>query len=123
MDHATANLISFPADPTTGQTIHCSFTHQAKETALQRGENEMHTKEQGEQAAYYQELANIIRNYGEVLLFGPTEAKTELYYTFKDNHLFADIKIDILPSDKLTSNQQHAFVKDFFENNESLKSV
>ena len=118
MDHATANLISFPADASNDRTIHCSFTHQAKEEALQRGESTMHTKEQGEHADYYRELANTIRNYDEVLLFGPTKAKTELYDTFKHDHLFAGTKVEIMQADKMTTNQQRAFVKEFFEDDE-----
>ncbi|WP_199120262.1 hypothetical protein [Pedobacter sp. ASV28] len=118
MDHATANLISFPADNSTDKTIHCSFTHEAKEEALQRGESIMHTKEQGEKADYYRKLADTIRNYDEVLLFGPTEAKTELYDTFKHNHLFTGTKLEIMQADKMTANQQRAFVKEFFKDEE-----
>jgi ADP-heptose:LPS heptosyltransferase len=75
----------------------------------------MHTREQGEQADYYRELADLIRQYDEVLLFGPTEAKTELYNTFKDNHLFSEIKVEIRPADKMTENQQHTFVSSYFK--------
>lgn len=120
MDHASANLISFPANASKDKTIHCSFTHQVMEQALQSGESNMHTKEQGEQADYYRKLADTIKEYDNVLLFGPTAAKTELYDTFKHNHLFAGTKVEIMQADKMTTNQQHAFVKEFFEDEDSL---
>lgn len=115
MDHSVAHLTDYPADPLQTRTIECSFTHQAKEEALQRGESTMHNKEQSEQAAYYKELAEVIRQYDDVLIFGPTEAKTELYDTFKDNHLYSTIKVGIKPADKMTENQMHAFIKGHFE--------
>lgn len=115
MDHSVANIIDYPATPILTRTIECNFTSKAKEEALTRGESTMHTKEQGEQADYYRELADLIRKYDEVLLFGPTEAKTELYNTFKDNHLFSKIKVGIRPADKMTENQQHAFVSSYFK--------
>jgi hypothetical protein len=50
-----------------------------------------------------------------VLLFGPTNAKTELQnYLNKDLH-FKDIPIDIEAADKMTENEQVAFVKKHFE--------
>ena len=115
MDHSTAKLIPFPINIDLDQTIHCSFTHQAKEEAMQKGESAMHSKEQGAQNDYYRTLAAIIRDYDEVLLFGPTDAKTELYHTFEHNNIFADIKVEIRQADKMTENQQHALVRQYFE--------
>ncbi|MFC4141281.1 hypothetical protein [Pedobacter mendelii] len=115
MDHSVANLMDYPASPILTRTIECNFTSKAKEEALTRGESTMHTKEKGEQADYFRELADLIRKYDEVLLFGPTEAKTELYNTFKDNHQFSKIKVEIRPADKMTKNQQHAFVSSYFK--------
>ncbi|WP_199119166.1 hypothetical protein [Pedobacter sp. ASV28] len=114
MDHSIANLIEFQDAPMLTKTLECKFTHQEKEEAIKRGENTMHTKEQGEQAAYYKQLAEIIRNYEEVILFGPTDAKVELYHTFRDDHLFSKIKVEIRQADKMTENQQHAFVRKYF---------
>lgn len=115
MDHSAAHLMDYPADPIVTRTIECDFTHQDKEETLKRGESNMHNKEQGEQAAYYKELAEVIRQYDEVLIFGPTEAKTELYDTFKDNHLYSQIKVEIRPTDKMTESQMHSFVKAYFD--------
>jgi len=56
-------------------------------------------------------LGAIIKNYREVLLFGPTDAKHELQNMLHKDHLFADIKITVEQADKMTENQQHAFVR------------
>src|SRR5476649_2338569 len=114
MDHQHAHLIEFTADPITTITIDSPFSHQEKEQTLERSENLMHNKEQHEQSAYYKELGEVIRNYSEVVLFGPTDAKVELYNTLKDDHLFAKIKFEVIQADKMTENQQHAFVRKHF---------
>ena len=74
----------------------------------------MHNKEQHGQKEFYNHLEEIIRDYTNVLLFGPTDAKTELFNIIRADHRFADIKIDVLNADKMTENQQHAFVKKHF---------
>lgn len=75
----------------------------------------MHNKEQHEQNAYYKQIAKLILKYNEVLLFGPANAKRELLNLLKADQKFALIKIEVLDSDKLTENQQHAFVKNYFK--------
>jgi len=114
MDHQTAHLMEFTADPIETKTIDSKFTHAEKEQTLGKSESLMHNKEQHEQADYYRELGEIIRNYDDVMLFGPTDAKVELYNSLKDDHLFAKIKIEVIQADKMTENQQHAFVRKHF---------
>ena len=82
---------------------------------MEKSEQLMHNKEQHEQLAYYKVLEEIILSYTNVILFGPTDAKIELYNLVKKNRQFDEIKIATLPADKMTENQQHAFVKDYFQ--------
>jgi len=112
MDHSTANLIDINAN----NTINSEFTFDTKEEALSRSESLMHNKRQQLHEAYYKEIADVILKYEHVLLFGPTNAKTELHnYLNKDLH-FKDIKIDIESADKMTDNEKDAFVRNHFEN-------
>jgi ADP-heptose:LPS heptosyltransferase len=74
----------------------------------------MHNKEQHEQSAYYTKLGDIIRNYSNVVLFGPTEAKAELLNILRADHRFAKIEINVQPADKMTEIQCHQFVKNYF---------
>ncbi|MES2267541.1 MAG: hypothetical protein V4520_12325 [Bacteroidota bacterium] len=120
MDHQSAHLMEFTTDPIITKTIDSKFTHEAKEQALHKGESLMHHKEQQEEAEYYKELGEIIRNYDHVILFGPTEAKVELFNMLRKDHRFNAIQIAIEPTDKMTTNQQHAFVKKYFSNRLSL---
>ncbi|PQJ76281.1 hypothetical protein [Polaribacter glomeratus] len=113
MDHATANLID--ATSNKHSQILSDFTLDTKEEALNRSELVMHNKRQQMHEAYYKKIADSILKYNSVLLFGPTNAKTELHnYLNADLH-FKDIKIEVKSADKMTDNQQDAFVKKYFE--------
>jgi ADP-heptose:LPS heptosyltransferase len=112
MDHSNAHLIEFAGD--TSETIASKFTHEQKEASLHKGEHLMHNKENHEQSEYYKELSKAIMGYDDVLLFGPTEAKSELANMLQADHRFAKIKVRTESADKMSDNQQHAFVKDFF---------
>jgi stalled ribosome rescue protein Dom34 len=114
MDHSSAHIID-PADETIqAKTIESAFTHFEKEQTLSKSEKGMHSKEQHQQSTYYKELADKLRNYNSVLLFGPTHAKAELFNLLKDDPHFDNIRIDVKQTDKLTENQEHAFAREYF---------
>lgn len=115
MDHSAADLIDLNAKK-NNQEITSKFDLETKQEVLHRSEYTMHNKRQQMQEAYYKEIADEIVKYDQVLLFGPTNAKTELNnYLNKDLH-FKDIKIDVEPADKMSDNEKAAFVKNHFYN-------
>jgi hypothetical protein len=114
MDHSTAYLTEFTIDPMVTITIESKFTHQEQEETLNKSEKLMHNKEQHEEADYYKKIGEVVKNYMEVILFGPTKAKNELLNILKADHHFANIKMEVLNADKMNENQQHLFVKDYF---------
>ena len=116
MDHAHAHLIEFTTDPIVTTIITSKFTHAEKLESMNKGEKIMHIKEQHEQAYYYKRIGEVIKHFEEVLLFGPTDAKVELFNTLKDDKHFDKIKIDMQQTDKMTEHQEHAFVRNYFKN-------
>ncbi len=121
MDHASAHVMEFSANQSETKTIDSKFTHQEKENSLRKGERLMHNKEQHQQGEYYKELAEVIKEYDEVILFGPTDAKVELFNLLSSDQHFAKIKIEVKNADKMTEGQEHAFVRDHFQ--PTLKNV
>jgi hypothetical protein len=115
MDHSVAHLID-AGNSTLTNTIASEFTREERQRTLSKGEYMMHNTEQQEQHAYYRKIGDAIRNYDKVLLFGPTKAKEELLNMLKADRNFEKIEIDLKHADKMTENQQHAFVKDYFTN-------
>lgn len=118
MNHSTAHLMEFN-DDAISQTIHSEFTHQKKVEALAHSESGMHHKEHQLQEHFYKKISVEILKFSRVLLFGPTDAKLELHNFLLKDHHFNAIKFDIKGADKMTTNEQIAFVKNHFE--KSLK--
>src|SRR5664279_2601765 len=114
MDHASAHVMEVTTGQDESMVITSKFTHEEKEESLGKSEHVMHNKEQHEQSAYYKKLGDVIKNYEDVLLFGPTDAKVELFNLLRADHLFEKIKIGIKQTDKMTENQEHAFVREYF---------
>ena len=115
MDHAAADLIEFSDVAKETTTIKSDFSMQDKHETLERSESEMHNKEQHTQRSYFKLIAEALFDFDDVLLFGPTDAKTEFLHFLRQDHKFEKINIEVLPTDKLSDSQKHAFVRDFFK--------
>ena len=87
MDHANAFLMELSNDTIIENIVVSEFTQKEKEISLEKNEKFMHSKEQQLQLRYYKKLGDIIRNYQEVVLFGPTDAKNELLNLLKADPL------------------------------------
>jgi hypothetical protein len=114
MDHMNAHLIEWTTPLMETKILSSKYTHQVKEHSLGESEKLAHNKEQHQQKDYYNQLGDVIRQYQDVLLFGPSDAKTELYNLLRADHRFKEIKIEVKPADKMTENQEHAFVRNYF---------
>jgi hypothetical protein len=60
----------------------------------------------------------VIKDYDEVILFGPTDAKNELLNLLKNDHHFEKIRFTVKTSDNMTENQRHAYVIEYFKSSE-----
>lgn len=114
MDHSIAHVIELNNETIMRSTIESQSEPKENEENVIKDESHMLNKEQRQLSAYYKKLSDVIKDYEEVVLFGPTDAKKELLNLLKDNHHFEKIKIELRPSDKMTENQQQAFVKEYF---------
>lgn len=115
MDSSVANLIEVSNNKIVTNTIELSPTPPEQIENMGSDESLMNNKEQNQLSDYFQNLSKVIKEYNEVLLFGPSSAKTELFNQLKEDIRFDKIKIDVQPAVKMTDNQQEAFVKKYFE--------
>ena len=115
MDHANAHLIEFSDEIKITETVSLNFDHQDKNEAPQRSESEMHNKQQQRQKGYYKKLAATIKDFTDVVLFGPTNAKSELFNFLRQNNLFDSIKIEVIHADNMSDKKQHQFVPEYFK--------
>ena len=94
MDHSNAHLMEFTTVPVTM--------------------NIFHNRSQQEPSEFYKKLGDVIKNYQNVLLFGPLNAKAELITMLKADHQFEKIRLETKDSDKMSQNKQHDFVREHF---------
>ena len=117
MDHSIAHLIEVENDQMAADTITAKVGEQ-DEPLDKRDETLIQNKDQNEISGFFNRISEEIINYDEVLLFGPTNAKTELHNQLKEDHHFDDIKIEVKAADKMTKNQLQAFVHEHFSSSE-----
>jgi len=79
------------------------------------GEDVHNRKEHHLPSAYFLEICDIIRNYNMVVLFGPNEAKNELFNLLEFDHSFDTIKIQNEKSVAMSEPEMHNFVKEFYK--------
>lgn len=115
LDHSQAQFVIYHADTEKLLNIESDFNHFEKEKSLSKSENIMHNKEQHELNAFFKKIGQALLNFDDVLLFGPTDAKAELFNHLRADHKFDKIKMNVKSSDKLTENQKNEFVKDYFD--------
>lgn len=114
MDHSVAHFMEFSETPKEIETIESNFSPEEKEKVISKGESHLHNKEQQMQREFYKKIGAVILNYDKVLLFGPTDAKTELFNHLREDHRFANIRINVKDSDKMSLHQRQAFINEHF---------
>ena len=115
MDHSNAFLLELADDKIETNRVVSELSNPDAEFNFYKGEKLVHKKEQHLQLSYFRKLGEVIKKYKEVVLFGPTDAKNELLNLIKTDHLFEDIKIEAINSDKMTESQMQTFVREYFK--------
>lgn len=111
MDHSIAHLMEFTDEPFEVKTIESKFHDKSHAHHI----NHAVTKDQlHKQYKYYKKLGEVIKDYCQVILFGPTDAKMELFNLLSDDNRFMKIKVEIKETDMMTRSQLHMFVNEYF---------
>lgn len=116
MDHSTAHIMELSNDNIVTVTLDSPPILLDDLEYPRVNEKMVHNKEQDRDDDFYEKLSHVILNYDEVLLFGPTDAKTELFNRLRENRRFEHINISVESTGKITEQQQHAFLKHFYNN-------
>lgn len=114
MDHSFAHLMEFTSKHFEIETIESKFSSKEKNKHLEKGKKLIPEKDQKQLYDYYKKIGETIKNYKRVILFGPSDAKVELFDLLSEDERFLKIKFEIKDTDKMTVNQQHNFVKEYF---------
>ncbi len=116
MDHSTAHIIDLSNTPITTTYIKSdsNLLETIEYSALEESHN--HNREQRDLTAFFKKISEIILHFDKVLLFGPTNAKNELSNLLKTNHLYENINIEMKSTERMTENEEHTFVENYFNN-------
>ena len=114
LDHAVAHLVEYIDGTRESKIIASQFTHERMVQSLNRSEKVMHNMEDHEQAEYYKVIRDEIRSFDFILLFGPTEAKSELHNILRADHQFETAVIVVKHCDKMTEPEIHTYVREYF---------
>lgn len=113
MDHTNAYPIESGTHTRKLSSIQSSFTHHIN--ALNKGESlAHHHQKQHHQAAFYKRVGTVMRDYDNVLLFGPTDAKRELLNILRADYRFEKIGIDVKETKTMTLSEQQQFIHEHF---------
>ena len=77
-------------------------------------EYKSHHKKQHDLKSYYKDMKIRLSKFDEILLFGPTFAKKELYNHMSENKVFRSKAISLENADKMTEKEMAAYVKSYF---------
>ncbi len=86
------------------------------DTGFKKSESFVYDVELQQQTNYFSQLKAAITHNDNLLFFGPTNLKVELYNRLREDNGFAKTDIEVKQTDTMTGTQQQAFVMDYFEN-------
>jgi hypothetical protein len=113
MNYTSAHIMLFSEKPLEIQTIEAKFSSKWRKEK-DKSEKFLCTLARHCKEDYLKNIAAIILQYDTVLLFGPTDAKTELFNMLSDDHRFYKIKTYIKETRQMTLNQRNRFLQEHF---------
>lgn len=117
MDHSIAYLMEFTNNPFEIKTIEPEFPEGNIEMSLVKGDQLPKNIDKHILYAYYNRIGEAIKNYKQIVLFGPTDAKVELFDVLSEDYRFVKTIVEIKETDKMSVNQQHEFISKYFAEN------
>lgn len=126
LDHSQAHFIDFSKGPVVVETAFSDKEMQVRFSGEQgtgtklgnkrstNSEHHQHNREQEHLHEYFNMLADRLKNYDDIFLFGSTTAKDELYNKLMADKQFNSKTINVKSADHLTENQMIAETKKFF---------
>lgn len=113
MDYSMANLMEFTTIPFEVKIVKSNSFDTKNQLSLES--NSMHLSNANQLLSiYYNTIANEIKNYDRIILFGPTNAKLELFDVLSEDERLIKTKFEIRDTDTMTNNEQYEFIKKYF---------
>jgi hypothetical protein len=127
MDHSKACFVDLNPNPTMAGITYSEAEEQERingessegvrlgNNRFTNNEHHRHNRKTDLMQKYFKNISTRLRDYDDILLFGSSKAKEELFNLLKSDRHFAEKKINLKTSTHLTENQMLAEVRQFFE--------
>lgn len=66
------------------------------------------------QLKYYNNIRKSIQDFYYVVIFGPTDAKRELFDLLAEDENLTKVKVEIKETDEMNAREKHEFVQKYF---------
>jgi len=114
MDYSNAHIMELSERPHEIAIIESKFETKLHSKEIEKGEKYLYSLAKQCKADYFKKIASTILHYDNVLLFGPTDAKDELFNMLCEDHRFYKIKIYLKDTGRLTLNQRNKVIHEYF---------
>ena len=114
VDNTIARVMEFSDENFKVITINSGSQSIDNLSSSKFSDSEFYNREKKEMKPFFKKLINIIKDFDEIVLFGSTNAKTELYNLIREEHKFDHLNIDTRQTDKLSFEDQNRFTKTYF---------
>ena len=115
MDYSMAYLMEFSSNPFEIKTVE-STSFDTTTTYPTSTLSILLEKRKRLLYSYYNKIAREINNYDRIILFGPSNAKIELFDVLSEDERFLKTTIEITNTDQMNPAEQHQFIKNYFSN-------
>jgi len=115
MDYSMAYLMEFSSNPFEIKTVE-STSFDTTKTYPTSTLSILLEKRKRLLYSYYNKIAREINNYDRIILFGPSNAKIELFDVLSEDERFLKTTIEITNTDQMNPAEQHQFIKNYFSN-------
>ncbi|MFM9909073.1 MAG: hypothetical protein ACKVOW_06985 [Chitinophagaceae bacterium] len=117
MDQTSAHLTNLTVDPVEVVSIESVYTSTHIGNTFHESKRNVEYQKSILQQAFFKQLSDRMLNYDEVLLFGPSNAKSQLLNFFRVEQHINKIKIHVKNATNMTEQQEHAFIRRHFLSN------
>lgn len=115
MDYSTAYLMEFTANPFEINTVESTSFDTEKRYPIDTLALLLETRKRL-LFTYYNRIANEIKNYDRLIIFGPTNAKLEFFDVLSEDTRFLQTTVELSNTSDMSPTEQHEFIRHYFTN-------
>lgn len=116
MDHSVAYLTDFTSNTFEIKAIESKIADTFKSinsTVIATGRNKTLN-------VYYNRILMEVKEYNNILLYGPSEAKMEFFDVISEDEQLMRLHIEIKETEAMSKNEQQQFIKNYFSQKDFL---